>query len=176
MNKIITTNGNALKAVLAAVQNCQAKPLGDPQRIIVLLAPPGFALPPLYRQALRHRGAVLVPAGTMDRNRVRFLKLLAHRTRVVPVLLAGAEDWRNWNRRQPLAAAQIRRRTVMVTELEAPSIIDNCARPHESSRACPAPREGTRPTTAGCRPGPLTRRRAVHSVAANHSTTSTQEN
>ncbi len=110
MNKVDKENRAAVEAVLSAVQECRAKPLGDPQRIVVLLAPSGFGLPPLFRQALRRSGAILVPAGAMDRNRVRFIKLLAHRTRVVPLLLANFEDWRRWNRRQPLVAAQIRRR------------------------------------------------------------------
>ena len=121
MNKTNIEKRTALAAVLSAVEECRAKPLGDPQRIIVLQAPQGFGVPRLYRQALRHRGAILVPAGPMDRNRVRFLKLLAHRTRAVPVLLAGAEDWRRWNRSRPLAAAQIRRRTHLAVELDAPS-------------------------------------------------------
>jgi hypothetical protein len=125
MNKIQSNNSMSMSAGLCAVQECRAKPLGDPQRIIVLLIPPGFGLPARYRQALRHRGAVLVPAGPMDRNRVRFLKLLAHRTRVVPVVLASAEDWRRWNRSRPLAAAQIRRRTVLVVEFSAPSCANN---------------------------------------------------
>jgi len=125
MNEIITENRKVLAAVLIAVQECRAKPLGDPQRIIVMLAPIGFGLPPLYRQELRHRGAVMVPAGALDINRVRFLKLLANRTRVVPLLLASYEDWRRWNRSRPLTAAQIRRRTHVVVELSAPSIVNN---------------------------------------------------
>jgi hypothetical protein len=53
--------------------------------------PSGFGLPLLYCQLLRRRGAVIVPAGQLDRKRLGFLKLLAHRTRVVPLLLASAE-------------------------------------------------------------------------------------
>jgi hypothetical protein len=125
MNKIMTTNLTALAAVLSAVEKCRAKPLGDPQRIIVLLAPPDFGLPRLYLQGLRLRGAMLVPAGSMDRNRVRFLKLLAHRTRVVPLVLSTTEEWRRWNRSRPIAAAQIWRRTFMIVELCDPSLENN---------------------------------------------------
>jgi hypothetical protein len=110
-----------MSELLCGVQECRVKPLGDPQRIIVVLTPPGAGLPQTYRQALRLRGALLVPAGLMDPNRVRFIKLLAHRTRFVPVLLADVEEWRRWHRRQPIAAAQIRRRTFMKVELEATS-------------------------------------------------------
>jgi len=111
--------------VLCGVQECRVKPLGDPQRIIVVLTPPGAGLPQSYRQALQVRGALLVPAGPMDRNRVRFIKLLAHRTRFVPVLLAHVDAWRHWHRRQPITAAQIRRRTFMIVQLEAPSPANN---------------------------------------------------
>jgi hypothetical protein len=116
---------DSMSAVLCGVQECRAKPLGDPQRIIVVLAHPGCRLAPSHCRALRHRGALLVPAGPMDRNRVRFIKLLAHRTRVVPVLLARVDEWRRWNRRQPLTSAQIRRRTYLVVELTAPSSVNN---------------------------------------------------
>ena len=125
MNKMNTNNHAAMKTVLSAVQECRAKSLGDPQRIIVLLAPPGFALPPLYSKVLRHHGALLVPAGTMGQNRVKFLKLLAHRTRVVPLLLASAEEWRRWNRSRPLAAAQLHRRTFLEVEIGVPSCANN---------------------------------------------------
>ena len=125
MNKIRSQNTQSLSEVLCGVQECRAKPLGDPQRIIVVLTPPGAGLPQSYRQALRLRGAMLVPTGPMDRNRVRFIKLLAHRTRFVPVLLASVDEWRRWHRRQPLTAAQIRRRTFMTVELEAPSPAKN---------------------------------------------------
>jgi hypothetical protein len=121
MNKSHSHEIMSLKAVLRAVQECRAKPLGDPQRIVVLLAPAGFGLPLLHGRKLRHHGAVLVPAGQMDKARARFLKLLAHRTRVVPLLLASAEVWRAWNRRRPLESAQIRRRTHLVVELGDPS-------------------------------------------------------
>jgi hypothetical protein len=114
-----------MSEALCAVQECRAKPLGDPQRIIVVLTPPGAGLPQSYRQALRLRGAMLVAAGPMDRNRVRFIKLLAHRTRFVPVLVASVDEWRNWHRRQPLTSAQIRRRTFMTIELESPSLDQN---------------------------------------------------
>jgi hypothetical protein len=90
-----------------------------------LLMPPGAKLPQGFCQALRHCGAMLVPAGDMDRTRVRFLKLLAHRTRLVPVFLAHVEAWRRWHRSQPLTAAQIRRRTFLVAELKAPTFINN---------------------------------------------------
>ena len=125
MNKISTEKRTALAAVLSAVQECRAKPLGDPQRIIVVQTAQGVGMSQLYRQALRHRGAILVPAGAMDRNRVRFIKLLAHRTRFVPVLVASVDEWRNWHRRQPLTSAQIRRRTFMTIELESPSLDQN---------------------------------------------------
>jgi len=125
MTKIHAQNDKSLNAVLNAATDCHAKPLGDPQRIIVLLAPPGFDLPSLYHRALGQRGAVVVPAGPMNPYRVTFLKLLTHRTRVVPVLLASVLDWRRWNRSRPLAAAQIRRRTVMVIELGHNSCVNN---------------------------------------------------
>jgi len=125
VNKIRSHNAKSMSDVLCSVQECRAKPLGDPQRIIVVLMPPGAGLPASYCQALRHHGAMLVPAGPMDPNRVRFIKLLANRTRIVPVLLASAEDWRSWRRRQPIAAAQIRRRTFMTAELKAPSFVNN---------------------------------------------------
>jgi len=110
----------SLAAVFRAVQECRAKPSGDPQRIIVLLAPSAFGLPLLYRELLRRRGAVLVQAGQLDQARVGFLKFLAHRTRVVPLLLASAGVWRRWRRRRPIEAAQIRRRVHLVAELDAP--------------------------------------------------------
>ena len=111
----------SLAAVFRAVQECRAKPPGDPQRIIVLLAPSEFGLPPLYCELLRQRGAVFVQAGSLDKGRLGFLKLLAHRTRLVPLLLASAGVWRRWNQRRTLDAAQIRRRTHLVVEFEAPS-------------------------------------------------------
>jgi hypothetical protein len=117
MNNTRSHRALSLAAVLRAVRECRAKPLGDPQRIIVLLAPAGFDLPLLCRRALRRRGAVLLQAGQLDHNRLRFLKLLAHRTRVAPVLLAGDGIWRAWNRRRPLEAAQIRRRTHAIVQL-----------------------------------------------------------
>ncbi len=110
----------SLAAVFRAVQECRAKPSGDPQRIIVLLAPSGFGLPLLYRELLRRRGAVLVPAGQLDQARLGFLKFLAHRTRVVPLLMASADAWRRWCQRRTIEAAQIRRRTYLVAELDAP--------------------------------------------------------
>lgn len=115
----------SMAAVFHAVQECRAKPPGDPQRIIVLLAPSGFGLPLLYCQLLRRRGAVIVQAGQLDRKRLGFLKLLAHRTRVVPLLLASAAAWCRWNRRRILEAAQIRRRTHLVVELDEPSSDNN---------------------------------------------------
>jgi len=111
----------SLAAVFQAVQECRAKPPGDPQRIIVLLAPSGFGLPRLYCELLRRRGAVILQAGQLDQKRLGFLKLLAHRTRVVPLLLASAAAWRCWTRRRILEAAQIRRRTHLVVEFDAPS-------------------------------------------------------
>jgi hypothetical protein len=125
MNDTNSQNARSLFSLLRAVEECRQKPLGDPQRIIVVLAPPGGGLTQKYRQALRQRGALLVPAGLMDRSRVRFIKLLAHRTRFVPVVLAIAEDWRRWYRRQPIPAAQIRRRIFMMSELVAHSIAEN---------------------------------------------------
>jgi hypothetical protein len=87
MNKTHSQKLISLAAVLRAVQECRAKPLGDPQRIVVLLAPAGFGLPLPYRHTLRYHGAVLVPAGQLDQNRLRFLKTLAHHTRIVPLPL-----------------------------------------------------------------------------------------
>jgi hypothetical protein len=110
----------SLEAVFQAVQECRAKPAGDPQRIIVLLGPSGFGLPMLYCELLRRRGAVIVQAGRLDQKRLGFLKLLAHRTRVVPLLLASAAAWRHWTRRRILDAALIRRRTHLVVELDEP--------------------------------------------------------
>jgi hypothetical protein len=111
----------SLAAVFHAVQECRAKPPGDPQRIIVVLAPSDCGLPLLYCELLRRRGAVILQAGSLDRKRLGFLKLLAHRTRVVPLLLASAAAWRRWTRRRTLEAAQIRRRTHLVVELDEPS-------------------------------------------------------
>jgi hypothetical protein len=114
----------SLAAVFRAVQECRAKPSGDPQRIIVVLAPSEFGLPALYCELLRQRGAVLVRAGSMDKGRLGFLKLLAHRTRLVPLLLASAGVWRRWNQRRTLESAQIRRRTHLVVEFDAPSSVN----------------------------------------------------
>jgi len=111
----------SLVAVFRAVQECRAKPPGDPQRIIVLLAPPDFGLPRLYWDLLRQRGAVLVRAASLDQSRLGFLKLLAHRTRLVPLLLASDRVWGRWNQRRTLEAAQIRRRTHLVIEFHAPT-------------------------------------------------------
>jgi hypothetical protein len=119
MNKIRLHNTMSLTAVLSAVLECRAKSLGDPQRIIVVLGPPGFELSELFRRAVQHHGALLVPAGPMEPTCVTYLKRLANRTRVVPLLLASAETWRQWTRRRPQEAAQIRRRTHLVVELEA---------------------------------------------------------
>ncbi len=118
-------NTGFLADVLEAVQECRAKLLGDPQRIVVVLAPSGYRLSTPYAQTLQHRGAVLVAAGALDKDRVRFVKVLAHRTRVVPVLLATVEDWRRWKQRRPLDAAQIRRRTHLLVELEKPAFANN---------------------------------------------------
>jgi hypothetical protein len=125
MNKTHTHNSMPLAAVYRAVQECRAKPAGDPQRIIVLLAPSGFGLPMLYCELLRRRGAVFVQAGPLDEKRLGFLKHLANRTRVVPLLLASAAAWRRWSRRRSLEAAQIRRRTHLVVELDEPSTDNN---------------------------------------------------
>src|ERR1700722_3479472 len=121
MNRIQPHNVTSLVAVFRGVRECRAKLPGDPQRIIVLLAPPEFGLPPFYRALLRHRGAVLVQGASLDKSRVGFLKLLAHRTRRVPLLLANAGVWRRWNRRCTREAAQIRRRTYLVVEIQAPT-------------------------------------------------------
>jgi hypothetical protein len=115
----------SLAAIFQAVQECRAKPAGDPQRIIVLLGPSGFELPLLYCELLRRRGAVILQAGQLDQNRLGFLKLLANRTRVVPLLLASAAAWRHWTRRRVIDAAQIRRRTHLVVELDEPSAKNN---------------------------------------------------
>jgi len=135
----------SLAAVFRAVQECRAKPPGDPQRIIVVLAPSGFGLPLLYCELLRRRGAVFVPAGQLDQKRLGFLKLLAHRTRLVPLLLASAAAWRRWTRRRTLEAALIRRRTHLVVELDAPSS-DNteCSvsmKPLHAPPSLPSPRK-----------------------------------
>ena len=121
MNKLQSANSVSLAALFQAVQECRLKPAGDPQRIIVLLGPSGFGLPLLYSELLRRRGAVLVQAGQLDQKCLGFIKLLAHRTRVVPLLLASATAWKRWTRRQTLEAAQIRRRTHLVVELDEPS-------------------------------------------------------
>jgi hypothetical protein len=125
MNKTHSHNSMSLAAVFQAVQECRAKPAGDPQRIVVLLGPSGFGLPLLYCELLRRRGAVIVQAGQLDQKRLGFLKLLAHRTRVVPLLLASTASWRRWTRRRILDAAQIRRRTHLVVELDVPSSENN---------------------------------------------------
>jgi hypothetical protein len=121
MNKLQSQNSVSLSALFQAVQECRSKPAGDPQRIIVLLGPSGFGLPLLYSELLRRRGAVLVHASQLDKKCLSFIKLLAHRTRVVPLLLASAASWNRWTRRQALEAAQIRRRTHLVVELDEPS-------------------------------------------------------
>lgn len=113
-----------LAAIVNAVQECRSKPAGDPQRIIVLLAPSGFGIPLPYCQLLRRRGAVLMQAGQLDEKRLGFIKLLAHRTRLVPLLLASASAWQRWTRRRTLEAAQIRRRTHLVVQLDEP-LCDN---------------------------------------------------
>jgi hypothetical protein len=115
----------SLAIVLHAVQECRAKPVGDPQRIIVLLAPSGFGLPSGYCEMLRRRGGIVMAGGQMDQKRLGFLKLLTHRTRVVPLLLASAAAWRRWSRRRTLEAALIRRRTHLVVEFDAPSSDNN---------------------------------------------------
>jgi len=114
-----------MAAVYRAVQECRAKPLGDPQRIVILLAPSHTGLPRIYCQLLRRRGAVLIHGGQMEQQRIRFLKRLAHRTRAVPLLLAESGTFRRWIRRRSLEAAQIRRRTHFLAELELPSSINN---------------------------------------------------
>jgi len=119
MNKSHSLNSTSLAAIFSAVEECRAKPSGDPQRIVILLAPSGFGLPWLYGHLLRKRGAVLMQAGALDAKRLGFIKLLAHRTRLVPLLLASASAWRSWTRRRTLEAAQIRRRTHLVVELDA---------------------------------------------------------
>lgn len=112
---------HASSAVILAVQECREKPLGDPQRVIVLLTHDDAQLPLPYRKALQRCGAVLIEGGTMDKALLRPLKLLAHRTRLVPTLLVSADNWRAWNRRRPLEAALIRRRTHLVSDLSHPS-------------------------------------------------------
>jgi hypothetical protein len=136
MNKTHSHNSLSLAAVFRAVQECRAKPAGDPQRIIVLLAPLDFGLPLLYCELLRQRGAVLVRGGALDKSRLVFLKFLAHRTRVVPLLLTSPEVWRRWNRRRPLEAAQIRRRTYLVVECDAASSA-NSNPPNQNRRTKP---------------------------------------
>ncbi|HEV7927699.1 MAG TPA: hypothetical protein VGR14_20275 [Verrucomicrobiae bacterium] len=121
MNRIQSHNVTSLVAVFRGVRECRAKLPGDPQRIIVLLAPADFSLPPFYGDLLRQRGAVLVQGDSLDKSRVGFLKVLAHRTRCVPLLLTNAGVWRRWNRRRTLEAAQIRRRTHLVVEFQAPA-------------------------------------------------------
>ena len=129
MNKSHSLNSTSLAAIFSAVEECRAKPSGDPQRIVILLAPPGFGLPWLYCHLLRKRGAVLMQAGALDAKRLGFIKLLAHRTRLVPLLLASATAWRSWTRRRTLEAAQIRRRTHLVVELDAASTDDSYEAP-----------------------------------------------
>jgi hypothetical protein len=124
MNNTKSRISNSLSALFGAVRECRAKPPGDPQRIIVLLAPSLGQAPPLRRGPLRRRGALLVEGDELDTARLNFLKFLANRTRIVPLLLASARAWKQWNRRRALEAAQIRRRTHMVLELGAPSSIN----------------------------------------------------
>lgn len=125
MNKTRSYNVKTLTAVIRAVRECRAKPLGDPQRIIVLLLPAGFGLPVSFCQWLRQNGAVLMPAEVLDNDRLRFLKLMAHRTCAVPFLVATVEGWRGWTKRRTLAAAQIRRRTHLAVELKEPCVGPN---------------------------------------------------
>ncbi|HEY3862604.1 MAG TPA: hypothetical protein VGO59_12025 [Verrucomicrobiae bacterium] len=114
-----------LETVLQAVHECRHKPLGDPQRIIVLLAPSGSSLPLPTLQELRKLGAMLVQAGQLDFDRVKFLKMLANRTRVVPLLFVAADFWRGWSMRHPIEAAQIHRRTYLVIDLGESSPAQN---------------------------------------------------
>jgi hypothetical protein len=118
MNKIPLQNPVSIASVFRAVYECRAKPIGDPQRIIVLLAPPGAVLPLPHCDLLRRRGAVLVRVNELDRKCLAFVKHLAHRSQVVPLLIASAATWRRWTRRRCLEAAQIRRRTHLVVELD----------------------------------------------------------
>jgi hypothetical protein len=115
MNKSHSHYSESLDAVLRAILECRAKPAGDPQRIIVLLAPGdgGRTTPP--------RGPMVVmDAALFGWQELETLTHLVNRTRAVPVLRVSEDAWRGWARRWPRQAAQIRRRTHLIVTLGQP--------------------------------------------------------
>jgi hypothetical protein len=117
MNKTQSPNSMSMAAIFRAVHECRTKPVGDPQRIIILLAPAldERTAPPLT--------TVLVSdAATFGRQELENLTHLVNHTRAVPVLRVSEEAWHGWNRRWPRQAAQIRRRTHLVVKLNQPHL------------------------------------------------------
>jgi hypothetical protein len=111
MNKKRSHYIEPVDAVLGAVLECRAKPAGDPQRIIILLAPSdGRAAPPMVP-------VVVADATLFGREELETLTRLVNRTLAVPVLRVSEDAWRGWARRWPRQAAQIRRRTHLIVNL-----------------------------------------------------------
>jgi len=102
----------SLAAVFRAVQECRAKPPGDPQRIIILLAPA-----PNDPDAPPLASVVVANATPFGRQELEAITRLVNLTQAVPVLRVSEEAWRGWSRRWPRQAAQIRRRTHLLVKL-----------------------------------------------------------
>jgi hypothetical protein len=119
MNKARSHHSVSLAAVLRAVNECRAKPPGDPQRIIIVLTPAdgGRAAPPLP-------SVVVADAALFGCQELETLTRLVNRTRAIPVLRVSEEAWRRWARRWPRQTAQIRRRTHLIVRLNEPQTQD----------------------------------------------------
>ncbi len=116
MNKLRSQQSLSLAAVFRAVHECRLKPAGDPQRIVVLLAPaPAGPVAPSLASVV-----VVADASSFGRQELETLTHLVNHTMAVPVLQVSEEAWRGWSRRWPRQAAQLRRRTHLVVNLTKP--------------------------------------------------------
>jgi hypothetical protein len=141
----VANSPDSFDPVLRAVEECRAKPAGDFQRIVVVLAPPDRARSRLCGALAQRCGATLVTAASirqrhlleqvmrpcfyggrpvlaidqaeyLGREELDTLKLLINLTPVVLVLLSTAQAYRAWDQRWPIEARQIRRRAHLVLE------------------------------------------------------------
>jgi hypothetical protein len=141
----VASSPDSFQPVLRAVADCRAKPDGDFQRIVVVLAPADRARARLGGALARRCCAILVTAASirqrhlleplvrlcleggrpvlavdeaeyLGREELEILKVLINLTPAVLVLLSTAPAYRTWSQRWPIEARQLRRRTHLVLE------------------------------------------------------------
>lgn len=132
-----------LAEAFGAVEECRAKPLNDPIRILIFLedannetglagelvrrfnairtraSPVGRKIVPCLPKNIQDDPAVLVveKACHLSRQDLDAFRRLVNRVKVVLVLLATEEIWRKWNERWPMETKPIRRRAHAIVHL-----------------------------------------------------------